>query len=204
MRRTGVVGVFWGIICGLANGVPIASTLAQMAVPWIWVAAFVGYKLARTVKRAAVLGGLTLLVANVAYFGVGAIWGLVSESAAGGDVRFLVLWTTVGLVIGPVAGMVGWWLNTQRMNFAAVGMLSTISIAEPLALWAHINHTDAHIAYLGVAIAGLAFSCLFHRGDWRRAFRAVMLTVALTYPAAVVVEATLIALNQISSPMRLI
>jgi hypothetical protein len=43
MGQTIVAGTLWGIICGLANALLVASTLAQMAVPWVWVAAVVGY-----------------------------------------------------------------------------------------------------------------------------------------------------------------
>jgi hypothetical protein len=204
MRRTLVLGMVWGALCGLGNGAPVASTLVQMAVPWIWVAAFVGYHLARRVRRAAILGGLALLAANIAYFGVGVVWTLLADDAAGGDVRFLVLWTGVGLFIGPLAGMVGWWLTNHSTILPAVVLLATVSTAEPLALWAHIDHLDAHIAYVGVATVGLAFPLLFFRRKWSQAVRAVFLTAALTYPVAVVLEATLIALGQISSPMRLL
>ena len=44
MRRAVVVGLVWGVFCGIANGVPVATTLVQMAVPWVWVAAFVAYR----------------------------------------------------------------------------------------------------------------------------------------------------------------
>ena len=100
--------------------------------------------------------------------------------------------------------MVGRWLTYHSTILPAVVLLATVSTAEPLALWPHIDHLDAHIAYVGVAIVGLTFPLLFFRRRWSQAVRAVFLTAALTYPAAVVLEATLIALGQISSPMRLL
>ena len=204
MRKAVVVGVVWGLFCGIVNGWPVATTLVQMAVPWIWVAAFVAYRAAKSGRRAALLGGIALLAANVAYFAVGSIArGFAGLSLVDG-IGFFALWATVGLVIGPVAGVVGWWLRTERTSFVAVVMLAMVSIAEPLALWTHIDHFDAHLAYIGVAAVGCAFPLTWFRRDWVNGLKALALVVVLTYPAAVVLEATLIALRQISPPMRLI
>jgi hypothetical protein len=203
MRRTVVVGVVWGIFCGLANGYPVASTLAQMAVPWVWVAALVGYRMARSTKKAALLGGITLLTANVAYFTVGTGSGGVTGAPLGGGIRFFALWTSIGLVIGPIAGVIGWWLTGERTALTAVVSLATASVAEPLALWAHIDHLDAHLAYLSVAIVGLTFPVMWFRRTWRKAVKAVALLLALIYPTAVTLELILIGLRQISPPMRL-
>jgi hypothetical protein len=145
-----------------------------------------------------------LLVANVAYFGIGSLArGLAGLPVVGG-IRFFALWATVGLVIGPIAGVMGWCLTTERASFMAVVTLATVSIAEPLALWTHIDHFDAHLAYLSVAAAGFAFPLVWFRRDWRNALKAVVFVVVLTYPAALVLEAVSIAFGQISPPMRLI
>lgn len=198
-----MVGVLWGVFCGIANGWPVASTLAQMAAPWIWVAALVAYRASGGSRQAALLGALALLAANASYFAVGSIARGLSGLPPVGGIRFFAMWTTLGLVIGPVAGIVGWWL-TQRTAFAAIVTLATVSIAEPLALWAHIDHFDAHLAYVGVATAGMALPLILYRRHWTKAVRAVALALFLTYPTAVILEATLIALRQISAPMRLI
>jgi hypothetical protein len=204
MRLTVVVGAIWGIFCVLANSYPVASTLAQMAVPWIWVAAFVGYRMASSAKKAALLGGIALLTANVAYLTVGTVARALTGAPLGGGIRFFVLWTSIGLVIGPVAGVIGWWLTAERTALTAVVAIATASVAEPLALWAHIDHLDAHLAYLIVAILGLTFPMIWFRRTWRKAVKAVALLLALTYPTAVTLELVLIALRQISPPMRLI
>jgi hypothetical protein len=204
MRKAVVVGVVWGLFCGIANGWPVATTLVQMAVPWIWVAAFVACRAASNWRLAALLGGITLLAANVAYFAVGSIARGFAGLPLVGGIGFFALWATVGLVIGPVAGVVGWWLTTQRTSFVAVVTLAMVSIAEPVALWTHIDHFDAHLAYLGVAVAGFAFPLIWFRRDWRNALKAAALVMILTYPTAVFLEATLIALDQISPPMRLV
>jgi len=204
MRMAVVAGVVWGLFCGTVNGWPVATTLVQMAVPWIWVAAFVAYRAASNGRQAALLGGMALLAANVAYFAIGSIArGYVGHPLVGG-IRFFGLWTAVGLVIGPIAGVVGWWLTTERRSFVAVVMLATVPIAEPLALWAHIDHFDAHLAYLLVAAAGFAFLLIWFRREWRKALRALALVMILTYPIAVLLESTLIAFDQISLPMRLV
>lgn len=203
MRRAVIVGLVWGVFCGIANGVPIATTLVQMAVPWIWVAAFVAHREADNARLAALLGAITLFAANVAYFGVGLIAHSISGLPQAGGVRF-ALWVTVGLAIGPVAGVLGWWLTSQRGSFPAVVTLATITVAEPLALWTHIDHLDAHLAYIGVAAAGLALPVIWLRRDRRKALRALALVLVLAYPTAVALEATLIAFRQISPPMRLI
>jgi hypothetical protein len=204
VRRAVVVGLVWGVFCGIANGVPVATTLVQMAVPWVWVAAFVAYRAADSSRLAALLGAVTLFAANVAYFGLGSIAGDISGLAPVGGLRFFALWAAVGLVIGPIAGVVGWWLTSQRSSFTAVVTLAAVSVAEPLALWAHIDHLDAHLLYIGVAAAGLAFPLLWFRRDRHKALRALALVLILTYPVAVAFEATLIAFRQISPPMRLI
>lgn len=204
MREAVVVGVVWGLLCGIGNGVPVATTLAQMAVPWIWVAAFVAYRAANSGRLAALLGGITLLAANVAYFAVGSIAGGYTGLPLVGGLRFFALWATVGLVIGPIAGVVGWWLTVQRTSFVAVVTLATVSIGEPLALWTHIIHFEAHLAYLCVAAAGFAFPLIWFHREWRPALKALALMIILTYPTAVFLEATLIALDQISPPMRLV
>jgi len=203
MRRTVTVGGSWGVLCGIANGWPVASTLVQMTVPWVWIAALVGYRLAESTRRSGLLGGVALAAASVAYFGVGAIAGGLSGESPFGGIRFLILWTSIALVVGPIAGVIGRWLTTERTVLAVV-LLATVSIAEPLALWAHIDHLDAHFAYFGVALIGLTFPVVWFRSALRNAVKAVALTVALTYPTAVILEAGLVALRQISSPLRLV
>jgi len=205
MRTAAALGLAWGVFCGIANGWPVASTLAQMAVPWVWVAAFAAYRTAPAgTPQATRIGGVTLLAANVAYFAVG----LLARSATGlplvGGIRFFVLWATVGLVTGPVAGVLGWWLTSMRRGVAAVAVLAAVSIAEPLALWMHIDHLDAHVAYIGVAAAGFSFSLAWFRQMRRATFMTVASVLVLIYPIAVVLEATLIAFGQISAPMRLV
>jgi hypothetical protein len=204
MRRAVAVGIFWGVFCGITNGWPVASTLAQMAAPWIWVAALVAYQAAGSSKHAALLGGVALLAANVAYFAVGFVARGFSGLPLLGGIGFFALWTTVGVVMGPVAGVIGWRLTTHRTAFAAVVTVATVLMAEPLALWVHIDHFDSHLAYLSVAAAGLALPLIWFRRQWRQAVKGVALVLVLTYPAAVILEATLIALRQISAPMRLI
>lgn len=199
-----MVGLGWGGFCGIANGLPVATTLVQMAVPWIWVATFVAYREADNSKMAALLGAITLLAANVAYLGVGSIARALSGLPQVGGVRFFALWATVGLVTGPIAGILGWWLSTGRRSLTAVVALATVSISEPLALWTHIDHVDAHLAFIFVVAAGFAFAVIWLRREWRTALRALALTLVLIYPTAVVLEATLIAFRQISAPMRLI
>jgi hypothetical protein len=204
MRRTVVVGAVWGIFCALANGNPVASTLAQMAVPWVWVAAFVGYRMAKSTKTAALLGGISLLVANVGYFTIGTVSGGLTGAPLGGGIRFFALWTAIGLVVGPIAGVIGWWITAERTALPAVVALATASVAEPLALWAHIDHIDAHLAYVIVAIVGLTVPVMWFRRTWRKAVKAAALVLALTYPTAVTLELVLIGLRQISPPMRLL
>jgi hypothetical protein len=204
MSRAIAIGIVWGAFCGIANGWPVVTTLGQIAVPWIWVAAFVAYRWANNGRLAALLGTIALLAANVAYFGVGSSARGISGLPVVGGIRFFAIWATVGLVIGPIAGIVGWWLTIQRASFTAVVALATVSVAEPLALWTHIDHFDAHLAYIGVAAAGLVFPLIWFRRDWRNALKALALVVVLTYPAAMVLEAVLIAFSQISPPMRLI
>ncbi|MDF1595703.1 MAG: DUF6518 family protein [Acidimicrobiia bacterium] len=202
--RAVAVGILLGVFCGIANGWPVASTLAQMATPWIGVAAFVAYRAAGSSKQAAMLGAVALLAANVAYFAVG----VAARGSSGlpflGGIGFFALWTTVGLLIGPVTGVFGWRLAEHRTAFTAVVTVATVLMAEPLALWVHVDHFDSHLACLSVAAAGLALPLIWFRRQWRQAAKGVALVLVLAYPAAVILEAALIALRQISAPMRLI
>lgn len=204
MGRAIAIGALWGVFCGVANGWPVATTLAQMAVPWIWVAAFVAYVAGSATRQAALLGGVTLLAANVAYFVVGGVAREVAGVSAVGGLRFFVLWTTLGLIVGPIAGVAGAWLAAERTGLPAAVALATVSVAEPLALWTHIAHADARVAYALVAAIGVAVPLMrYHRGSGSRA-RALAVVIGLTYPTAVALEVTLIALGQISAPLRLV
>lgn len=204
MRRAVVAGIIWGSFCGLANGWPGATTLVQMAVPWVSLAAFVGFRTADSGSQPALAGGVSLLATNVAYFGVGSIARAFAGLPQIGGVQFFVFWTVVGLVVGPIAGLVGWWLKADRTARMAAALLTTVSIAEPLALWAHIDHLDAHLVYVAVGLGGVALPFARFRRNPRTAFVALALAILLAYPAAVALEAALIALGQVSPPMRLI
>lgn len=204
MRSALTIGSTWGVLCAVANFLPIVSTLAQMAVPWIWVAAIAGYCVASSRRQAALVGGATLLAANVGYFVVGVLQRGMSDLPLAGGARFLVLWAVVGMVVGPIAAVIGWMLARGQGPSIAVVALAGISVAEPLALWAHIDHMDAHLAYIGVAAAGLVFPIVWFWGEWRRAVIAFALVLVAAYPAALVLEASLIVLDQISPPMRLV
>lgn len=203
-RGAAVLGLAWGLFCGFGNGIPIASTLAQMAVPWVWVAAVAAYRSATTARQAALLGGVALLAANVVYFVVGVFGRGVSGLSPVDGLRFFALWTPIGLLIGPIAGLVGWWLTRNNTALVAATALAVVSIAEPLALWAHIDHLDAHLAYVAVAIVGFSLPLTRMWQTPRTAGTAAAMALALSYPVAVVLEAVLIALGQISAPMRLI
>ena len=204
MRWTVAAGSAWGIYCALANGVPVASTFAQMAVPWVWVAALVGWRFAQSSKRAALLGGVSLLAANVAYFGVSVIAASISAGYASSGIIFFALWAGVGLVIGPISGLLGFFLKVPSHRFLAVALLSSVSIAEPLALWAHIDHVDSHIAYLIVGALGLVLPMTLLGRDRKCLIGAIGIVMLAVYPTALILEVTLIALGQISPPMRLI
>jgi hypothetical protein len=73
MRQTLLLGLVWGLFCGVANSWPVGSKLAQMAVPWIWVAVFVGCRFACSVRNGARLGAVALAMANLGYFTVGVV-----------------------------------------------------------------------------------------------------------------------------------
>jgi Family of unknown function (DUF6518) len=203
--RTLAIGAAWGVLCGIANGWPVASALVQMAVPWIWVAAYVGYALAAgSNRRGAALGVIALLAANLSYLVVEMISRGLAGQPLAVSLQFFFLWAIVGLIVGPIAGIVGVWLSAENYALVAVVALATITVAEPLALWAHIDHFDAHLAFLLVALAGLGFVLLWYRPPSARTVKAVALVIVLAYPIAVVLEAVLIALGQISPPMRLV
>lgn len=205
-RRVAVasIGLLWGAFCGLTNGLPIATTLAQMAVPWMWVAALVGYRYARDGRHAALLGGVVLVWANVAYFGLGTAAQVIDGVSVLGGVRFFILWSAVGLLVGPMAGFIGWSANRRPPRVPAIAALAAVSLAEPLALWFHINHVDAHITYVVVALAGLLLPLLWIRTWARKALAALAIAIAAAYPLAVVLEIVLIALGQVSAPLRLV
>lgn len=200
-----MLGSAWGLFCALARALPFGSTLAQMAVPWIWVAALAGLLWgADDVRRSGLVGAATLLAANLSYFAVGVIARVFSETSTVSGVRFLLLWTVIGLMMGPASAIVGRWLRNPVREVMAVTLLATVSVAEPVALWSHINHIDAQVTYVLVAVVGLILPFVWLRPLPRRAVKATALTVTLLYPSAVVLELVLIVLGQVSAPARLI
>ena len=198
------LGAAWGLFCAFARP-PIGSTLAQMAVPWLWVAAAAGYLWGTDeVRRTALIGGATLVSANFLYFGVAGLGRAITGDPVISGLRFLVIWTTIGLIIGPGSALVGRGLKKPARKAAAVTMLAAVSMAEPLALWAHVDHRDAHITYLMVAVAGLAMPLVLFRDRTRQGIRSSVLALAALYPLAVFLELTLILLGQVSAPARLL
>ena len=176
-----------------------------MAVPWLWVAAAAGYLWGTDqLRRAALIGGLALLSVNFMYFGVAGVVRAITGDPAISGFRFLVIWSTIGLIMGPVSAVVGRGLKNPDRKLAAATMLAAGSMAEPVALWAHIDHSDAHITFNIVAAAGLAIPLMLFRDRVGQGIRAAALALAALYPLAVVLELTLILLGQISAPARLI
>lgn len=179
--------------------------MAQMAVPWLWVAAAAGYVWgADELRRNALIGGATLVSGNFVYFGVAVVARAIAGDPAISGFRFLVIWSTIGLIMGPASAVVGRGLKNPDRKLAAATMLAAISMAEPVALWAHIDHRDAHITYIIVAAAGLGIPLMLFRDRVGQGIGASALALAALYPLAVVLELTLILLGQISAPARLI
>ena len=175
-----------------------------MAVPWVWVAAAVSFRKASDARQGALLGATALLAANVSYFVVGSIARLLDGGSAAVDVRFFVLWAVVGLVVGPISGLAGWWLRDGRLALASVVTLVVVTMAEPLALWPHIESSEARMVFIAVGLAGIVAPLVLRRRRPRDAVAALLVALALTYPAALALEVVLIALGQISPPLRLI
>lgn len=199
-----VAGVAWGAFCALGNFWPATTTFVQMAVPWMWVAALVGFRQHGELHRAALAGAVALMAANVAYFAVGAIAILVATNQVVGGVRFLLVWSAVGLVVGPASAVLGRLLAGDPASLVAAAALATAAVAEPLALWAHVDHLDAHITYVVVALVGVIAPQAITQGSVRRRLISTAWVVIAAYPTAVVLEAVLIALGQVSAPMRLV
>lgn len=176
-----------------------------MVVPWLWVAAAAGYLWGTDeLRRTALIGGAVLLSANVMYFGVAGLARALTGEPVISGLRFLVIWTTLGLVVGPVSAAVGRRLKNPARELAAATTLAAVSMAEPVALWAHIDHRDAHITYVIVAVIGLVIPLVLFRDRMRQGLRSLVLALAALYPLAVVLELTLILLGQVSAPGRLI
>jgi hypothetical protein len=110
----------------------------------------------------------------------------------------------VGLVVGPVSGVIGFALRSRTLRWLAAGGLTAVSIAEPLAWWAHILHFDARMTYVIVALMGAAIPVAVLRTEGNAMLRASALALSSAYPLAVLVELVLIGLGQVSAPMRLI
>ncbi len=202
--RVVAIGSAWGVLCAVGNQWSVTSTFVQMAVPWLWVAAVVGFRSARGVRGAAVAGAATLTSANVVYFAVGAIASLVSDQQALANPRFLLVWTAVGLIMGPTAAVLGRLSASASAAPFALLALAAASMAEPLALWGHIDHVDAHITYSVVALVGLSIPVAVSATPMRKRWGLTASAVLVTYPVALLLEVVLIGLGQISAPVRLI
>ncbi|MBK5268652.1 MAG: hypothetical protein JJE47_14590 [Acidimicrobiia bacterium] len=92
------------------------------------------------------------------------------------------------VIAGPASAVVGSGLKNPARKLVAATMLAAVSMAEPLALWAHIDHRDAHITYVIVAVAGLAMFLVLFRNRTRQGIRSSVLALAALYPLAVVLE----------------
>ncbi len=204
VRGAILLGAAWGLFCAFARP-PIGSTLAQMAVPWLWVAAAAGYLWGTDeLRRTALIGGVALLSGNFGYFGVAAVARAIAGDPVISGLRFLVIWTTIGLVIGPASAVLGRGLKDPARQLAATTVFAAVSMAEPLALWAHIDHIDARITYVTVAATGLVLPFVLFRDRMGLGIRSSVLALAALYPLAVVLEITLIVLGQVSAPVRLL
>ena len=204
VRGAILLGAAWGLFCAFAR-FPIGSTLAQMAVPWLWVAVTAGYLWGTDeLRRTALIGGVVLLSANFVYFGAAGVARAIIGDPVTSGLRFLVIWTTIGLVLGPASAVVGRGLKAPARQLAAATLVAAVSMAEPLALWAHIDHNDAHITYVIVAVAGLVLPFVLFRDRMGLGIRSSVLALAAVYPLAVVLEFALILLGQVSAPARLL
>jgi hypothetical protein len=173
------VGPLFGVLDALASSSSWTTTLGQMVTPWVGVAAALGWR-SRTIGRAVVSGGVGLVAADAFYNVLGVVlYGVVSWS-------HWLLWTGVAIVVGPVAGLLGWWARVAigPKRIFSVAALAALCISEGAALWRHIDHRDAHATYVVVGVVGLAVPVLvLRRGrDLLKAFASTLVLALVATP----------------------
>ena len=193
-----------GFFCAMVGDVPIATTFAQMAMPWAWLAAMVGLFRSWEAKQAALDGLLVLLTANLTYFVVRVAGRMiVTGQIDGSDVRFVILWSAICAVVGPAAALLGQSTRSDRSAVVGVALLSAGSVAEPPAWWWHVDRPGPGTAYLIVALVGITFLVIRFFGQRVRIVASLLLVALMVYPIAMGIEAALIVTDQVSKPFRL-
>lgn len=192
VQLAAAVGAMLGLFCAVAHLTPATSTVGQMVAPWVLLAALAGALSRHGPTRAAVNGGVALVVANAAYYLLGSVIHGVSTP------HYWVMWTAVGAIVGPAAGLIGWHTRCGRQRFRVAGAaaLAAVCVAESIVLWGHIAHTDARLTYAAIALAGALLPVVVLRSDAARLrVWSTALAVAFVVPLAVTFEISFEALG---------
>ncbi len=187
-----VAGLALGLFAAFADRSIVTTSLGQMVTPWVLVAAFAGWRSRASLPGAAVEGGLALVVANGAYYVATVLLTSVQTP------RFLVLWTAIGLVVGPAAAVTGRLAGSgpDRLRLLATVALAAVPIAEGVVLWGHIDHPEAHATYAtGLGFGLLLPLWLLRREGPRTVAVAVALAALVAVPLGVIFEVTFDAIG---------
>lgn len=182
-RRVAVLsGAALGAFCLVADRLDLVDWVEQLASTWVLVAAYAGSR-AASYRRAAVAGLLALLTATAVYYG-GFVAALASPTV-------VAMWGLIAIVVGPVAGTVGRAAlrGRARTRVASAALLAASLVAEPLALWSHLDHRDVRAVFVVMVVLGVALPGVVLRDEpVERRSIAVFLAVAGGLLAAPVLE----------------
>jgi Family of unknown function (DUF6518) len=149
------VGVAVGVATVLGQSVLSAewNRLANSGAIWLLASFLVGSRMP-TIRRAAVAGMATLVLAVVAYYVAAKLTG------AGVSTRTIVIWVGTALVGGPAYGAAGHWWRTGPVGrrIIAIGLMGGIVTAEGVSTLLRIPDLAAvgwveTVAGLGLVIA---------------------------------------------------
>ncbi len=178
-------GMALGAFAVLADRSIVTTTLGQMVTPWVLLAALAGYHSARGLRWAAIAGAVALTVANATYHSASlALHGVHTP-------RYWLLWTAVGLAVGPAAAGAGWVMRhgIGRLRLLGAAALAAVPPAESVVLWGHIDRPEAHLTYILVGALGLGLVVLATLPAGRRTMAEVTaLAGVLAVPAAILFE----------------
>lgn len=133
-------GLSLGVLAVAADLLPDGSAVRAVATPVLsgglsWgLGALAAGALARRAVRAALAGGLLLVVAVVAYYAAVLAFGLRTEAGGRAVLLAASVWLGLALVGGPILGLLGWVARHGAPNpsAAAVGVLAGALMSQGL------------------------------------------------------------------------
>lgn len=180
-------GVAAGMLTDMAAAVPVLHNLTTFGGPWVCGAVTIGY-FSRTPRRASVIASLFLLSM------LGAFYATRAMTVGGGQSRFLLFWTVLALVAGPIFGTLG--AIAQRGNWggaAAAAVVAGYLMGEAIAITVSVRDPARAGIITADMLAGIAALMFLPASGYWRLRAGLLLPIPLLGGALVLVVVRLLA-----------